>query len=171
MLGRGWVDGVATIVARQDHEGTYHLHEGASLYHEAFDYIADVKPDDASDVFRATFTEIFQGDSERRPNVGDIARVKLHAKNKEVKFDRDALKSEKKIVANADRAAFAALRLGTACVWRCRRWRWTRSRRRGMPPSPRRRKRWTSTTLRRQPVIPPPPRMPWLKGSSGTTSR
>jgi hypothetical protein len=109
MLGRGWDNGVATIVARQDHEGTYHLHEGTSLYHEAFDYIADVKPDDGSDVFRATFTEIFQGDSERRPNVGDVARVKLHAKSKEVKFDRDALKSEKKVVANADHAAFAAL--------------------------------------------------------------
>ena len=109
MLGRGWDNGVATIVARQDHEGMYHLQEGTSLYHDTFDYIADVKPDDGSDVFRATFTEMFEGDSERRPNVGDVARVKFHAKNKEVKFDRDALKNEKKIVANADHDAFAAL--------------------------------------------------------------
>ncbi|HEX4519855.1 MAG TPA: hypothetical protein VH063_09775 [Gaiellaceae bacterium] len=109
MLGRGWDNGVATIVARQDHEGMYHLQPGDSLYHETFDYIADVKPDDGSDVFRATFTEMFAGDSERRPGVGDVARVKFHAKNKEVKFDRDALKSEKQIVANADQASFAAL--------------------------------------------------------------
>jgi hypothetical protein len=71
--------------------------------------VISIKPDGGGEVFRATFTELFEGDTERRPNVGDVAKVEFHQRNNEVKFDRDALESEKKVVEDADRSSFDAL--------------------------------------------------------------
>jgi hypothetical protein len=109
VLGRGWESGVATIVARQTHEGMYHSQAGAGLRHHTYDFVADVRPDSGAPVFRATFTELFRGVQDRRPDVGDVAKVKFQAKSKSVKFDRDALRDEKKMVVDAFRGDFEAL--------------------------------------------------------------
>ena len=92
--------GLAQIVARRTHEGQYrrgiNLYAPTGVYHHVYDYIADVTPDDGTAVFRATFTEMFEGDTERRPLVEEQARVRFDAKHEQVEFDRDALWNEAK---------------------------------------------------------------------------
>ena len=108
MFGR-WEFGRATIVARQVHEGMYHAQGPTGPYHTTYDYVADVEPDSGAPAFRATFTELFTGDIERQPDVGDQARVKFHAKDHKTKFDRSALAEEASAEKDADRREFDAL--------------------------------------------------------------
>jgi hypothetical protein len=86
--------GNATVVARRTHEGMVRAGLGVEaatgLYHHTYDYVADVSPDEGG-VFRATFTERFEGDREYRPVEGDTAQVKIF-KDGKVEFDRDALR-------------------------------------------------------------------------------
>src|SRR5437763_8094976 len=109
MLGFGWEDGSATIVARQTHEGMYHGQGPTGLYHQTYDYVADVQPDGGGLPFRATFTELFTGDLEHRPRVGETVRVKLRAKDQKVKLDRDSLRQEAKASKDAARSEFDAV--------------------------------------------------------------
>jgi len=87
---KGRQAGLAQIVARQTHEGEYrrglNLYPPTGLYHHVYDYVADVTPDDETAVFRATFTELFKGDNDRRPLVGEQARVTFDAKHEQVEF-------------------------------------------------------------------------------------
>ncbi len=105
--------GLAQIVARETHEGQYrrgiNIYAPTGLYHHVYDYIADVTPDDGTAVFRATFTEMFEGDTERRPLVGEQARVRLDAKHEHVEFDRDALWTEAKASQESSRDRFEAI--------------------------------------------------------------
>src|SRR5438067_12612691 len=94
MFGAGWEDGSATIVARQTHEGIYHGQGPTGLYHQVYDYVADVQPDTVSPPFRATFTELYSRDYEQQPNVGDVVRVKFHARKQKVKLDRSTLREQ-----------------------------------------------------------------------------
>jgi hypothetical protein len=91
---------MAQIIARQTHEGEYrrgiNVWAPSGPYHHVYDYVADITPDDEAAVFRATFTELFRGDNERRPLVGEQARVRFDANREHVGFDRDALWNESK---------------------------------------------------------------------------
>jgi hypothetical protein len=109
MFGVGWEDGNATIVARQIHTGMYRGHAPTSEWHSTYDYVADVHPENGAATFRATFTELFKAQNERRPDVGDEARVKFHAKSGKVQFDRSPLRSEGKATAGAARQEFEAI--------------------------------------------------------------
>jgi hypothetical protein len=105
--------GLALIVARQTHEGEYrrgiNFYAPTGLYHHVYDYVADVTPDDGTAMFRATFTEMFESDTERRPLVGEQARVKFDDKHEQVEFDRDALWNEAKASAASSRDQFEAI--------------------------------------------------------------
>ncbi|MHB8660165.1 MAG: SHOCT domain-containing protein [Solirubrobacteraceae bacterium] len=110
MLGLGWEHGVATIVARQTTaKSMYHLQAATGPYHTTYDYVADVQPDSGAPVFRATFTELFAGDYEHRPDVGEQARVKFHAKSEKVEFDRRALEKQAKASTDAGHDRFKAI--------------------------------------------------------------
>jgi hypothetical protein len=103
----GWKEGEATIVARRTHEGQYrrgiNSYAPTGLYHHVYDYVADVTPDDGGPTFRATFVEMFESDDERRPMVGEDARVRFNPKNQQTAFDRDVLWKEAKAAkASAD---------------------------------------------------------------------
>jgi hypothetical protein len=110
---KGRQAGLAQIVARQTHEGQYrrgiNVYASTGLYHHVYDYVADVTPDDETAVFRATFTEMFRGDTERRPLVGEQARVSFDAQHEQVEFDRDALLSEAKASQASSSERFAAI--------------------------------------------------------------
>ena len=105
--------GLAQIVARQTHEGEYrrgiNFYAPTGQYHHVYDYVADVTPDDGTAVFRATFTEMFESDTERRPLVGEHARVKFDAKHEQVEFDRDALWNEAKAAQASSSEQFEAI--------------------------------------------------------------
>jgi hypothetical protein len=109
----GWKQGQATVVARETHEGQYrrgvNSYAPTGLYHHVYDYIADVEPDDGSPAFRARFIEMFESDTERRPLVGETARVKFNPKNQETAFDRDALWKEAKAAKRADQTSFDSI--------------------------------------------------------------
>lgn len=113
MFKRGRQAGLAQIVARQTHEGEYrrgiNFYAPTGQYHHVYDYIADVTPDDGTAVFRATFTEMFEGDTERRPLVGEPARVTFDAKRDQVEFDRDVLWNEAKASQTASSDEFDAI--------------------------------------------------------------
>jgi len=110
---KGRQAGLAQIVARQTHEGEYrrglNLYPPTGLYHHVYDYVADVTPDDETAVFRATFTEMFRGDNEHRPIVGEQARVTFDAKHEQVEFDRDALWNEAKAAHASSSDQFEAI--------------------------------------------------------------
>jgi hypothetical protein len=105
--------GSAQIVARETHEGEYrrgiNLYAPTGLYHHVYDYVADVAPDDRSAVFRATFTELFEGDTDDRPLVGEQARVTFDEKHEHVELDRDALRNEAKVAQASSRDRFEAI--------------------------------------------------------------
>ena len=105
--------GLAQIVARETHEGEYrrgiNLYAPTGVYHHVYDYVADVTPDDQTTVFRATFTELFEGDTDHRPLVGEQARVTFDAKREHVEFDRDALWNEAKAAQASSRDQFEAI--------------------------------------------------------------
>jgi hypothetical protein len=109
----GWKKGQATVVARETHEGQYrrgiNTYAPTGLYHHVYDYIADVEPDDGTPAFRARFIEMFESDTERRPLVGQAARVKFNPKTKETAFDRDVLWKEAKAEKQADRTGFDSI--------------------------------------------------------------
>jgi hypothetical protein len=107
MMFRKSEGGSATIVARQKHEGLYHLKADTGIYRSIWDYVADVQPDSGSEMFRATFTELFEGFDGRQPDIGDQARVTFN-KKKEVELDREALLKEGKATADAASASFEA---------------------------------------------------------------
>jgi hypothetical protein len=111
MFGKG-AEGNAVIVARETHEGMYrkgiNMQAPTGLYHQVYDFIADVTPDDGGEVFRATFTELFESDTEHRPVPGESARVKID-KNNVVKFDRKALWEQAKTEKAAGHDKFTAL--------------------------------------------------------------
>jgi hypothetical protein len=113
MFKRGWQDGNAQIVARQTHEGTYrkgiNVWAPTGQYHHVYDYVADVTPDGGGSVFRGTFVEMFESDTERRPLPGETARVKFDPKSQEVKFDRNVLYEEAKASKAAEDSSFAAI--------------------------------------------------------------
>jgi hypothetical protein len=113
MFKIGWKQGQATVVARATHEGQYrkgvNSYAPTGLYLHVYDYIADVEPDDGSPAFRARFVEMFESDTERRPLVGETARVKFNPKNQETAFDRDALWKEAKAAKGADRESFDSI--------------------------------------------------------------
>ena len=111
MLGRGWEDGKARIVARKTHEGIYHLQGPGGLYHSTYDYVVDVQPDSGAPTFRASLTELFHTD-EREPDVGDWARVKFRPKDNAVKFDRSAIANAATATKEASRARWDALASG-----------------------------------------------------------
>jgi hypothetical protein len=100
MFKRGWQDGEAQIVARQTHEGMYR--NGINVY-------ADVTPDGGGSAFRATFVEMFESDTERRPLPGETARVTFDPKSQEAKFDRKVLWQEAKASKAAGDSTFAAI--------------------------------------------------------------
>jgi hypothetical protein len=110
---RGWKQGEATIVARETHEGQYrrgiNTYAPTGVYHHVYDYIADVEPDDGSPAFRARFVEMFESDTERRPLVGQTARVKYNPKTEETAFDRDVLWKEAKAEKRADKEGFDSI--------------------------------------------------------------
>jgi hypothetical protein len=108
MFGRGGHRGEATIIARQAHEGLYHMKGHTGVYRNIWDYIADVVPEDGEPAFRATFTELFEGFDGRQPDVGEQAPVK-YGKDRKVQFDRDALQSEYQATEHARQDAFATL--------------------------------------------------------------
>lgn len=90
MLGIGWKDGVATIVDRRLlHKRTEpDVGEFAGQGVEAFEFIADVEADDGSAHFRAPLEEPFNAITFKPPEIGQRVKVKLHAKDRKVKFDR-----------------------------------------------------------------------------------
>ena len=90
MLGIGWKDGVATIVDRRlVHKSTEaDMGEFAGQGVEAFEFIADVEADDGSAHFRAPVKEPFNAVTFKPPTIGQRVKVKLHAKDQKVKFDR-----------------------------------------------------------------------------------
>lgn len=90
MLGMGWTDGVATIVDRRlVHKSTEpDMGEFAGQGVEAFEFIADVEADDGSAHFRAPVKEPFNAITFKPPAIGQRVKVKLHAKDQVVKFDR-----------------------------------------------------------------------------------
>lgn len=90
MLGIGWKDGVATIVDRRLISKTTEpdMGEFAGQGVEQFEFIADVESDDGSTHFRAPLKEPFNAITFKAPAVGQRVKVKLHAKDREVKFDR-----------------------------------------------------------------------------------
>ncbi len=100
--------GEATIVARQPHEGLYHMKGHTGIYRNIWDYIADVQPDGGGEPFRATFTELFEGFQGRQPEVGQQARVTFNKKH-EVKLDRAALREEFESSEDARKEGFAAI--------------------------------------------------------------
>jgi hypothetical protein len=93
MLGIGWEGAEATIVSRrlvgkhtEPDEGEF-----AGQGVEVYEYIADVRPDDGSDPFRAALKEPFNAITFKAPEVGQVVRVKYNHKHQEthkVKFDR-----------------------------------------------------------------------------------
>ena len=91
MLGIGWKDGVATIVDRRlvDKSTEPDMGEFAGQRVEVFEFIADVEADDGSAHFRAPVKEPFNAITFKPPAVGQRVKVKLHAKDQKVKFDRD----------------------------------------------------------------------------------
>jgi hypothetical protein len=99
--------GSATIVGRRRHEGLYHLKSDTGIYRSIWDYVADVQPDSGAEVFRASFTELFEGFDGRQPEVGEQARVTFNKKN-EVELDRKALLAEADAGQGAADAAFEA---------------------------------------------------------------
>ena len=90
MLGIGWKDGVATIVDRRlVHKSTEpDMGEFAGQGVEAFEFIADVEADDGGVHFRAALKEPFNAITFKPPAIGQRVKVKLHAKEQKVKFDR-----------------------------------------------------------------------------------
>ena len=90
MLGIGWKDGVATIVDRRlVHKSSEpDMGEFAGQGVEAFEFIADVEADDGSAHFRAPVQEPFNAITFKPPAIGQRVKVKLHAKDQKVKFDR-----------------------------------------------------------------------------------
>jgi hypothetical protein len=108
MFGRGQQYGEATIVARQAHEGLYHMKDHTGIYRNIWDYIADVVPEDGAPAFRATFIELFEGFDGRQPDVGEQARVK-YGKDRKVEFERDGLRQDYKTAELARKDAFATL--------------------------------------------------------------
>lgn len=55
---------------------------------EAFEFIADVEASDGSEHFRASVKEPFNAITFKPPAIGQRVKVKLHAKDRKVKFDR-----------------------------------------------------------------------------------
>ncbi len=90
MLGIGWKDGVATIVDRRliAKNTEPEMGEFAGQGVEQFEFIADVEADDGSAHFRAPVKEPFNAITFKPPAVGQRVRVKLHPKDRGVKFDR-----------------------------------------------------------------------------------
>ncbi len=90
MLGIGWKDGVATIIDRRlVHKSSEpDMGEFAGQGVEAFEFIADVETDDGSTRFRAPIREPFNAITFKPPVIGQRVKVKLHAKDQKVKFDR-----------------------------------------------------------------------------------
>ncbi len=113
MFKIGWKQGQATVIARETHEGQYrrgiNVYAPTGPYHHVYDYIADVEPDDGSPAFRAKFIEMFRGDTDRRPLVGEKAQVKFNPKTQETLFDRDALWKEAKAEKQAGREKFDSI--------------------------------------------------------------
>jgi hypothetical protein len=109
----GWQDGQAQIVARQTHDGVYrkgiNVVAAEGLYHHVYDYVADVTPDAGGPMFRATFTEMFESDTEYRPVPGDQARVRFNPKDESVAFDRSVLQELAKASHDASSQQFATL--------------------------------------------------------------
>jgi hypothetical protein len=90
MLRIGWKDGVATIVDRRlvDKTTEPDMGEFAGQGVEVFEFIADVQADDGGVHFRAPVKEPFNAITFKPPEVGQRVKVKLHAKDQKVKFDR-----------------------------------------------------------------------------------
>ena len=113
MFKIGWKQGQATVIARETHEGQYrrgiNVYAPTGQYHHVYDYVADVEPDDGSLAFRATFTEMFKSDVDRRPLVGEKAKVKFNPKTQETLFDRDVLWKEAKAEKQADKEKFDSI--------------------------------------------------------------
>jgi hypothetical protein len=112
MFGRDKQRAQATIVARQTHEGSYRkgvqIVAPTGLYHHVYDYVADVTPGGTESPFRATFTEMFESDEEYRPIAGDTVAVRFN-KDRNVAFDRDALRAEAQARKRTERSDFAAI--------------------------------------------------------------
>ena len=91
MFGTGWKDAEATIVQRRlvsqtTSKGRY----GQTLRAETYEYIADVRPGDGSEPFRAMVKEPFNAIHFHAPEVGQVVRVKYSPKESDqpkVKFD------------------------------------------------------------------------------------
>jgi hypothetical protein len=93
MLGIGWEDAEATIVSRrlvgkhtEPDEGEF-----AGQGVEVYEYIADVRPGDGSEPFRAVLKEPFNAITFKAPEVGQVVRVKYNHKHQDthkVRFDR-----------------------------------------------------------------------------------
>jgi hypothetical protein len=111
MFGKGTERGTAVIVARQMHEGLYrkgiNMYAPSGLYHEVYDYIADVEPDGGGQAFRATFVEMFESDIEYRPRIGDRTQVKI--KGQDVSFDRKVLYEMAKNAKSGQKSNFEAI--------------------------------------------------------------
>ena len=95
VLGRGWEQGEAQIVARRV------LQKGTDRYHVAYEYIADVRPEGPAAPFRATFKERFYGGECHEPDPGEVVRVRFRSKNNEVEFDRGPLREALKAAEKA----------------------------------------------------------------------
>ena len=103
MLGRGWEQGEAQIVARRV------VVKGTDEFHLAYEYIADVHPDGPAAPFRATFKERFYGGECHEPEPGERARVRFRAKNGEVELDRAPLRDAEKADQEAQDERFEAI--------------------------------------------------------------
>lgn len=90
VLGIGWKDGVATIVDRRlvDKSTEPDTGEFAGQGVEVFEYIADVEAGEGGAHFRASVKEPFNAITFKPPAVGQRVKVKFHAKDHKVKFDR-----------------------------------------------------------------------------------
>jgi hypothetical protein len=93
VFGIGWKDAEATIVDRrllaQSTEPA--MGEFASQSVRTYEYIADVRPADGSQPFRAVVHEPFNAITFKAPEVGQVVRVKYNHKERDehkVKFDR-----------------------------------------------------------------------------------
>lgn len=91
MFGRGWNDAEATIVERRLVAQDTHVGGVVGQTVKVYEYIADVRPSDGSQPFRAVVHEPFNAIHFKAPTVGQVVRVRYDHEGRDghkVKFDR-----------------------------------------------------------------------------------
>lgn len=111
MFGRGWNDAEATIVERRLVSQDTHVGGVVGQTVKVYEYIAEVRPVDGSEPFRAVMQEPFNAIHFKAPMAGQVVRVKYnHAERGEhkVKFDRDDRGTYEDLPGQADKKAVRA---------------------------------------------------------------